>query len=345
MRKKLLTTLVSLLGIFVMAVPATAQDLPDWVSSLNVSGIAFGDYYNVAAHHDEDLEGMNGFWFRRIYLTFDFDVDDDVDFRLRFEGSSPGDFSSRSKIEPSVKDAWIRLRPGDQKIYLGLSSTPTWGTVESQWGYRAVEKTALDLQRMGSSRDFGVAAQGPVGPFYYNAMVGNGSGTRAEINEGKAAYLALGIKSGNGFTLEVYGDYNFLPGEADRFTFQAYGSWRGETGRVGVQYAHQIREMGPVPDLELDIFSVFGVLNVSERLTLLGRYDRMFDPNPSADGISYLPMSPNAKSNLVIAGIDIAVTEHLSIIPNVEAVFYSAVGPLDAPDTDVIPRITLSATF
>ncbi len=71
----------------------------------------------------------------------------------------------------------------------------------------------------------------------------------------------------------------------------------------------------------------------------------MFDPNPSADGNSYLPMSPDAKSNLVLAGIDIAVADHLSIIPNVEAVFYDAVGPVEAPDTDVVPRVTFSLPF
>ncbi len=99
MRNKLMVAFIGLLGLLVLAAPAASQDLPDWVSRLKVSGLAFGDYYNVAAHHDEDLEGMNGFWFRRIYLTFDFKVDDNVDSRLRFEGSSPGNFTSSNKIQ------------------------------------------------------------------------------------------------------------------------------------------------------------------------------------------------------------------------------------------------------
>ncbi|MEN8144585.1 MAG: porin [Gemmatimonadota bacterium] len=348
MRKKRVTTLLGLLSALFIAGPAVAQELPDWVEKLKVSGVAFGDYYDLAAHHDEDLEGKHGFWFRRIYLTFDFKVDEDVDFRLRFEGNSAGDFSSSSKIEPFVKDAWVRWKPADQSVYLGISGTPTWGTVEKVWGYRAVEKTPLDLQKMGSSRDFGVAAKGPLdgdGKIYYHAMVGNGASTKGETNSGKAAYLALGVKPGGGFTLEVYGDYNELPGEADRYTLQAFGGWHGEGGRFGVQYARQWRETGPDSDIDLDIFSVFGVLEVDERVTLIGRYDRMFDPNPSADGISYLPMSPDAKSNFVLAGIDLAVSDHFSIIPNVETVFYDAVGSSEAPDTDVVPRLTFSLTF
>jgi len=340
--------LLSLLSMLFIAGPVAAQEVPDWVNRMKISGLAFGDYYDVAANHDESLEGENGFWFRRIYLTFDVEVDDDVDFRVRFENSSPGDFSSSSKIEPSVKDAYVRWKPADQSVYLGLSSTPTFGTYEKEWGYRAVEKSPLDLQKMGSSRDFGVAAKGPLGgegKFYYHAMVGNGASTKAETNAGKAAYLALGVKPADGFTLEVYGDRNELPGDTDTYTLQAMGAWHGDGVRFGVLYARRWMETGPDTKIDLDIFSVYGVLAASDKVSLLGRFDHMFDPNPSADGISYLPMSPDGKSNLVLVGVDFAVSDHFSIIPNVETVFYDAVGTAEAPDTDVMPRLTFSLTF
>ncbi len=348
MTKRCLITLLSMLSMLFIAGPAVAQEIPDWVNGMKISGLAFGDYYDVASNHDEALEGENGFWYRRIYLTFDFEVDEDVDFRVRFENSSPGDFSSSSKIEPSVKDAYVRWKPADQSIYMGLSSTPTFGTYEKEWGYRAVEKSPLDLQKMGSSRDFGVAAKGPLdgeGKVYYHAMVGNGASTKAETNPGKAVYLALGVKPANGFTVEVYGDFNELPGDTDTYTLQAMGAWHGEGGRIGVLYARRWMETGPSTKIDLDIVSVYGVLSVSENVNLLGRFDHMFDPNPKAGGISYLPMSPDAKSNFVLAGVDFAVSDHFSIIPNVEAVFYDAVGAAEAPDTDIMPRLTFSLTF
>jgi hypothetical protein len=340
--------LLTMLSMLLIAGPAVAQEVPDWVNRMKISGLAFGDYYDVAASHDESLEGENGFWFRRIYLTFDVEVDPDVDFRVRFENSSPGDFTSSSKIEPSVKDAYVRWKPADQSFYLGLSSTPTFGTYEKQWGYRSVEKSPLDLQKMGSSRDFGVAAKGPLGgdgTIYYHAMIGNGASTKAETNQGKAAYLALGVKPADGFTIEVYGDINELPGDADTYTLQAIGAWNGDGGRFGVLYARRWMETGPSSKMDLDIVSIFGVLDVSENISLLGRFDRMFDPNPSAGGISYLPMSPDGKSNLIIAGVDVAVSDHFSIIPNVEAVFYDAVGTAEAPDSGIMPRITFSLKF
>ncbi len=348
MRLRFVGAVAGLLCALAAAAPLQAQELPDWVNRLKISGLAFSDYYWVAANNNEELEGNNGFWFRRIYLTFDYKLDDDFAFRLRFEGNSAGDFTSASKIEPFVKDAYVRWKPGDQNVYLGLSGTPTWGAVEKEWGYRAVEKTPLDLQKMGSSRDFGVAAKGPLGNdgrFYYHAMAGNGASTKGETNDGKAGYLALGVKPGSGLLLELYGDYNNLEGDKDFYTLQAFGQWKGDKGRVGVLYAHQWRETGADETIELDVFSIYGVVKVSDKVALLGRYDRMFDPNPSAGKIAYLPMDPDAKSNLVLAGIDFTIAKRFHIIPNLETVVYQAVGDAEAPDTDVVPRMTFSVTF
>ena len=70
-----------------------------------ISGYMFGDLYWVAANHDASLEGNNGFWFRRIYITYDRGLAEGFSTRLRMEMSSPGDFTTSGKIEPFVKDA------------------------------------------------------------------------------------------------------------------------------------------------------------------------------------------------------------------------------------------------
>ena len=59
-----------------------------------ISAYMFGDYYYVLKNHNEDIEGENGFWFRRIYLTYDKKLDDAFNVRLRFEMNSKGDFET-----------------------------------------------------------------------------------------------------------------------------------------------------------------------------------------------------------------------------------------------------------
>jgi len=337
---------VSAVGLVgVLASPLAAEDVPDWVKSLKIKGYMFGDYYGVASHHDAGTEGSNGFWFRRIYLTFDKKASDDFDARLRFESASPGDFTSKSKMEPSVKDAYVRWKRGKRSVYMGLSGTPTWGVVEKYWGYRAVEKTPLDLQKLGSSRDFGLALKGSSGgdtKLAYHVMVGHGNSNKAETDEGKKVMGSLSVFPGS-VVVEVYGDFEVRPGGKDRSTIQGFAAVKNGWGRAGVHVAQQSRKDGDGGTLDLSVGSAFLVLDAGDQASVLVRVDRMFEPNPGGGGISYIPFDPTAKSTLILAGVDLKVHKGLSIIPNVEAVVYDAPDGGEAPSSTVIGRVTVSA--
>ncbi|MFQ5720461.1 MAG: hypothetical protein ACE5IK_13015 [Acidobacteriota bacterium] len=329
--------------------PARAgETLPDWVENTTISGLVFGDAYGVLSHHDGAVDGENGFWFRRVYLTFDTKLEDDFDLRLRFEGNSPGDFTRDGKIDPFVKDLYLKWKRENLDLYLGLSPTPTFSALETFWGYRSVEKTPLDLQRLGSSRDTGVAVKGRFGTgdrFGYHLMVGNGSGTRGETDDGKKVMAALSFRPAESWSIEAYADTENRPGHANRTTYQASIGQRHDRYRWGALYARQNRETGPGEDLGLDLVSVFGVVKLKDRLTLLGRIDRMFDPNPEGDKIPYIPFDPSARSTFVLVGLDFAVRPSVSFIPNIETVFYDTPGSSPDPDTDVIARFTFFAHF
>lgn len=163
-----------------------------YAQSGKISGYMFGDYYYVVANHNEELEDNNGFWFRRIYLTYDHGLSEDFAVRFRIEMNSAGDFSSQSKLTPVVKDAYLKWKHARHRILVGISSTPTWAVVEKVWGYRSVEKTPLDLQRFGSSRDFGLAIKGSLDQqqrWNYHFMFANGSSNGSENNKGKKCSL------------------------------------------------------------------------------------------------------------------------------------------------------------
>jgi len=326
---------------------ASAEELPEWIQRTRISGLMFGDAYWVARNHDDAIEGENGFWFRRIYLTFDSKVNDQWALRLRFEANSPGDFSS-DEIDPFVKDAYLKGNIGGQTLYLGLSSSPTWSLVEKSWGYRAVEKTPLDLQKLGSSRDFGVALKGSFGgngKFRYHGMLGNGSGTKGETSEGKKAMLAISFHPTKKYQVEVYGDFENRPGETNRRTVQFFGSYAGKNHRFGVQAARQNRETAGGEDLDLDLASVYAVFRLREKVNLLARLDKMFDPNPDGDGISYIPFDSTADSTLALLGIDLALGEKVNLIPSIEAVSYDSDSGTPTPDDDLIARVTFFVRF
>jgi hypothetical protein len=325
--------------------------LPDWVKRLKISGLAFGDFYWFASHHNPEIEGQNGFWMRRIYLTFDYNIADDLDFRLRFEANSAGSpLAPPLKMDPFVKDAWIRWSPGDHMLFFGLSSTPTWDDIEKIWGYRDVRKTPLDLYKMGASRDFGLTGRGKIGPgknIQYYIVVGNGAGTRSETNRGKAAYGAFAFTPGD-FFFQVYGDYNNLSG------------LRGLQQPVRRQLRHR-PVLRLVEGRRREGRGTVCPPAAEPRRPRPGRFRaeralplRRVGAERSAGGpravrshasIAYLPMSPDAPSNLVILGLDVTIVKQFHIIPTFDTVIYDAVGDEEAPDTDFVPRLTFSVAF
>ena len=329
---------------------ALAEDAPaerePWYERAKLSGLLYGDAFWFADDHDPSFDDETGFWIRRIYLTYDQELDESWSFRLRLEFNSPGDFESSERLEPFLKDAFVAWAEGAHTLQLGLAPTPTFALIESTWGYRSVEKTPLDLYRWGASRDLGVAAFGTLGEHKkvaYHVQLGNGS-DGSETNQGKKSMAALQYFPAEGWIVEVYGDYEDRPDDSDRATAQVFAAWQGQRGRWGIQYARQERESEP-EDLSLDLASAFGALELSPRTWLLGRVDRSFDPHPEGDEIPYLPLDPTASSWLYLAGLDWRVNPHLDVIPNFEIVSYDERPDGSRPTTDVVLRVTLDAHF
>lgn len=315
-----------------------------------ISGYLFGDYYWMAQNHDPDLEGKNGLWIRRIYFTYDKDLSDTFTTRLRLEFNGKGDFTTKAKLVPFINDAYLRWKPNRHSAYLGISPTPTWDLVEKHWGYRSVEKTPLDLQKFGSSHDFGVALKGVIdegGIFSYHFMFANGEGTSgAEIDTGKKFMLALTTRPTDPLVFQVYGDLDENDGASEDIrTYQAFVGWSADRGRAGLLFAQQVREDPSGSEESLEILSVHGAAELREKLSAFARVDRMFDANSKGDQISYIPFDTTSKSILVIGGLDYTPIESVHVLPNVEAVFYDDSTTGTDPESDLIPRLTLYYEF
>jgi hypothetical protein len=332
-------------AVVALGSPAGADESPT-----KVSGYFFGDAYWMAANHEAALESSNGFWLRRVYLTVDHKLDDGFSTRLRMEMGSPGDFTTSAKLVPFVKDAYLKWKRGRHSVLFGISGTPTWGALEKSWGYRSIEKTPLDLQKWGSSRDFGVAVKGALDvgkKVRYHVMLGNGNSTKSETNDGKKVMASLGFHPNEHLFLEGYVDVENRVGETDRTTYQGFAGYKGSKGRVGVHYARQEREQGVgTENLKLDLLSGFAVLKASDTVNLFSRVDVMSDANPSAAKISYLPFAEDAEATFYVVGVDFVASDQVNIMPNVEFITYkSTLDGVEDPASDVMGRITTFVRF
>lgn len=351
--KKLSMFLVVALAVGLLSAPGLAEFKP---SSGEIKGYMINEYYSVLSHHNEEIEGRHGFWFRRIYFTYNNKLTDNIKMRLRFEMNSPGDFVTSTTLNALVKDAYLNFKLSGQDVKVGIISPPTYDNIEEIWGYRVLEKTPLDLFKLRSSRDFGVVLKGNLDSkktISYEAMVGNGSANKAEIDKGKIFYGQLGFKPAEGLYLEVYGDYETQKDDKSYFVYQGFASYQDDWGRVGVQYSnmHFKQEIEGEDDMEYDyqIFSAFAVIKAAKDLELIGRYDRAFgdgfENNFRGYKISYIPFADNAVSNLFIGAVSWNATKNVWLIPNIKYVFYDKPEEGQKPSEDIYANLTLWFKF
>lgn len=341
----MIKSILLLIGMSFLS-PVLGQDVDE--SSGKISGLAFGDYYYIIQNHDSNIKDQHGFWFRRIYFTYDYTFDSQWSSRFRLEMSNKGDFKSNEEMIPIVKDAWLRYKFANQSIYLGLSGTPTFGLIEDTWGYRSVEKVPVDLYKMGSSKDFGIAGKGSFdeeGIFNYHLMFSSGNGNKQEIDKGKSGMLSISVQPKNGLIIEAYGDYADHKGNTDAYMLQGFIAYKTEMFRAGLQYSYQWIQQVDAGSRSLRVLSGFFTANLSEYFSLILRGDRTLDPNPQADGIAYIPFDPNSKFSLVIFGIDFHPIKNVKLIPNIEFTKYEENSNGITPGDDLFTRLTFFWSF
>lgn len=339
MKKKNIVLAMALLLLFIPASCLKGEG--------KFSGLMFGDYYYALKNHDAVVKGNNGFWFRRIYFTYDNTLTDKIAMRFRLEMNSPGDFKTSTTLIPFVKDAYLSAKIGKHTLMLGLIGTPTYDNVEDFWGYRAMEKTPIDLFKFGNSRDFGIGLKGALDnkkTLTYTIVFGNGSNTKSETDHGKAVYGRINFQPTSALFFELYADYINMGNESSANIFQAFAGVKGKWGRSGLNFGlRHTRQTGSSSNIKF--VSLFGVFKLCQKLELVGRYDRLLDPNPNGGKIEYIPMASNAKANVLLAGLGWSLSENVKVIPNVKVVFYDKPESGAKPSSDFYTYLTLYFKF
>lgn len=348
--------------------PQSKKDSGSTFPSNKFSGLMFGDYYWYYQWHQDQIsdanptsvEGQQGFWFRRIYFTYDFAYSEKLSTRFRVEMNSNGDFTGGDLV-PYVKDANLTWSyKGKHKLTLGVLPSLTFDWLDGFWGLRHIEKSPADLYRIDSSRDFGFTLDGPtpLKDLSYAAQFGNESGSGSEANTGKILRLEGRYDRNNGLALEGFYSFASRPAGEDRKTAQGIVGFRNDVGRAGAQYLWQERSSGQadVSNQTISIWSGFGVWDVLPKKTdvflrvdnVKGHLGEVETGLPGAEGIDYLLLSSQSPFTAWIFGSEWFLHPSVRMGPNLELVRYAHdPEPTNFPGrrNDSIFRVTFFWTF
>jgi len=350
-----------LIGVLLSGLTVQAQ------STSKIKGVVFADYNYLAGNHDAAKEGLNDFSIRRIYLTFENNLAKDIKMRFRLESAHPK-FGTSAKITPFVKHAyleWAHLIPM-HKLYLGIAETNALKNAENYWGYRSIEKTIVDLNKISASADMGIALKGSLinKKLHHWLTVFNGTGYgSAEVDKYKKIGYSLWVTPVEGLILEGYFDYEKQDAATGTFkyakdyyqassytTLKGFLGYRGRAFTVGAEYFRRSNKASGGSDAagasRIDVhksgFSLFGSWSTPlPKLKAFARYDS-FDPNTDDDvWVSNAQNGVDDGYALIIAGLDFTPRSNIHFMPNIMIKNYAA----DGMNNDVTARMTLYYKF
>lgn len=331
--------------VFLLMVSAVSM-----AQTSKIDGYMFGDYFYNVANSNAGKEDFNGFQFRRIYFTFDSNLN--PDFKVRFRLESETDKisylesvtldtaknqlkpKSQSLVTPYVKDAyleWSNLIRG-HKLVFGLAAPPTFELSEAVWGYRSIEKTIIDLRKVRSSREMGVGLQGALdlnSRLNHHLMIGNGTGSSGgEKDKYKLIMYSFWAVPTRGLTVQAYADYQRRAGEINDMLYKGFVGYDHIRFSVGAEAFQQVLDSkdGDAKSLGVSFFGS-AIPIPGKTFKMFGRFDR-WDPNTDVD---------DDEVNLVIGGLDFIPAGNVHIMPNIVLQSYAAEGL----DSDLTARLSV----
>jgi hypothetical protein len=378
MKKQLIFILLFLLSLNVFSQKDTTK--VEFKPSGKLWGYAFGDFlykghtnsFNMSnTQYGSTPKDFTSFEFRRIYLGYDYDISEHfaTQLLLAYEGAT---FTSDGNRSVYIKSANLRWKNifHNSDLVIGQMSTPTFATTsEPVWGYRSLEKTIMDLRKIGGSNDVGISLQGKLndkGDFGYNLMIGNGSGAKPEADKYKKFYGDVYVKFiDQKIILDLGADNEWAqakPYQKNKTTYKALLAYQTKMFAIGLEAFQQVQKNNTIfteaaPSTVKDTVnalasgvSIFARGAISKKLGYVLRYD-YYNPDTKFNKNNLYAASYTGvfTESLVLAGLDYTPIKNVHLMPNVWYDMYNnrnaAVNNLSIKSDDLAFRLTVHYIF
>ncbi len=336
-------------------------------SEIKVSGYVFGDYYyklsgdttgtytnkvSSTSQYFTTPKTWQAFQIRRLYVGFDYNINDDIATQLNLEGNDktfgPAPLNRQGIFVKTAFAEWKNVVPMSS-IYIGLIPTPTWsGTTEKEWAYRSIEKTITDFRGLGVATDLGFGIKGKFdreGVASYHFVVGNGTGQTPENDKYKKCYGDITFRPTKNFVVDLYTDYTDASNSLLIATWKVMSAYTFLGTHVGIEYFQQHQgnaRINQVTKLNYDKqttgLSLFAWRPFTSKINLAGRFD-YFDPDTNNP-------SEGFKESFMSFGIDFMPDPRFHLIPNIWINSYKNKNRSGFnKDSDVVSRLTFHFLF
>ena len=303
------------------------------------SGMTYFDYtYDLT----KDAANDNGFALKRVYFTYQQELSEGISYKFQTDvgqlevidwndNYAQTDGTKKTQYVVYLKNAKIDWNSSIGKITLGLQGMNIFNVIEKTWGFRFLEKSAMDKYGFSSSADMGIGYSGKLtgNNLHYSFMYTNGSGyKKTENDQYKKLSTQLvygqknltkkdGLNLGASFTIEPYDyeDENNNTTTKNKTLMAFYGGFSGYGLRIGGEF-DSYQDEGT--NINEQIMAGYINYKLSNKINVLGRVD-IYDPWTESVDDENTTDNNEAKDNQtnIIAGFNYHPAQGLTITPNI----------------------------
>ncbi len=262
-------------------------------------------YYEYSYYTDSEIS--NEFEFRRVYFGFEKKISNTLSYKLL---TDVGRISEDGRLEVYIKNAKVDWDTQFGKFVIGMQSMNLFDIQKNTWGYRSVDKTAMNKNKWASSADLGLGYSNNYNKFHYNVLVTNGTGFKLPENDSfkrlsTQIYYGEGkLNSKDGMNSGIVFTYEPYHSEDKRIenviVTGLFGGYAVGSLRIGAEIAQLINSDD---DNAIKIYSGYSNFAINKIISLFARYDNLYYNSDI--------------SNYVIIGVSFTPEKGLQIMPNI----------------------------
>ena len=261
-----------------------------------IGGITYFDFIS-----SDDSTAFN---FQRQYFGYGGDISDQVSFKILFD---VGRNAPDTRLSAYLKKAQINYKSSLGKFNFGLIGMNTYAVQESNWGYRFIEKSAIDKNKFSSTADIGVGfSKSLIDNLNLSLLIVNGEGFKTPQGDKfqkiafNATYGESNLNKNDGYNGGLV--YTTESTDTDPTTMTSvFGGFAGMGIRIGGEY-----DMQTISGVNKNIVSVSTNYTVRDNIDVFVRYD-IYDGDTSID---------NDGENYLVTGIVLDCDGGISVAPN-----------------------------
>ena len=306
---------------------------------ISISIAAEGKIGGVTYFNYTNAEEKSAFNFQRQYFSYGIDISDEVKFKVVFDVGPtnkgdvvylnnegvPENISEDTRLVAFLKKAQIDYKTSYGKLSLGMIGMNTYNIQEKNWGYRFIEKSAMDKYGFSSTADLGIGfSRSITDQLNMSLQIVNGEGFKKPQSDKyhkiafNSTYGERNLVKNSGFNAGVVYTTEQTDNKPNIMT-SLFGGFAGMGLRLGGQYnvvrdgqtklvvIDSVGAIGATVELESNIISVSANYAVRNNIDIFARYD-MVDDND---------ITNKNGENYLVTGIVLTCNGGISVAPNV----------------------------